>query len=81
MKIAIKNENGKKINIRIPLFKSMAGIGAKIIFSQNNDEDIGLTKAEQRDITAKAIEILKEHKGLVLVDIECDDDAGVKITI
>ncbi|MBR2919284.1 MAG: hypothetical protein IKC29_04420 [Clostridia bacterium] len=45
------------------------------------DEDCMPSKKEMRHVAKEAVKILKEHKGLVLVDMESDDGETVKITI
>jgi guanylate kinase len=80
----------------IPLWKSFAGIGASVLCKGKNltiDEDSAEeiedyidkenqpTKKEMKKFLAEAIEVLKHHKGLELVEVEDAEGTHVKITL
>ena len=100
MKIVIQEEGGRKIKLHIPLWKSCAGIVARILCSDKaKDIDYGVdegdvpliqpnvnqektpSRKEVKKFFADAIEILKSHKGLELVEAIDSDGDYVKITL
>ena len=79
MKIEVHSED-VNLKIRVPLFLFPARIFIKEMLDEV-DEDCMPSKKEMRHMAKEAVKILKEHKGLVLVDVESDDGETVKITI
>ena len=79
MKIEVHSED-KNLKIRAPLFLFPARIFIKEMLD-DVDEDCRPSKKEVKHLAKEAVKILKEHKGLVLVDVESDDGETVKITI
>ena len=79
MKIEVHSED-RNIKIRAPLFLFPARILIKEMF-EDMDDDSKPSKKEMRNLAKESVKILKEHKGLVLVDVESDDGTAVKITI
>ena len=79
MKIEVHSED-VSLKIRVPLFLFPARILIKEMLD-DVDEDCMPSKKEMRQVAKEAVKILKEHKGLVLVDVESDDGETVKITI
>lgn len=100
MKIVIQEDGGRKIKLHIPLWKSFAGIVARILCSDKaknidygvDEGDVPLiqtnvnqentpSRKEVKKFFADAIEILKNHKGLELVEAIDSDGDYVKITL
>ena len=79
MKIEVHSED-LNLKIKVPLFLFPARILIKEMLDEV-DKDCMPSKKEMRHVAKEAVKILKEHKGLVLVDIESDDGEAVKITI
>lgn len=79
MKIEVHSED-LNLKIKVPLFLFPAKTLIKEMLDEV-DEDCMPSKKEMRHVAKEAVKILKEHKGLVLVDIESDDGEAVKITI
>ena len=79
MKIEVHSED-LNLKIRVPLFLFPARILIKEMLDEV-DKDCMPSKKEMRHLAKEAVKILKEHKGLVLVDVESDDGEAVKITI
>ena len=98
MKIEIAPESGRKIKLYIPLWESLAGIGAKVMcggmnkwlsYADIDDIEIGIeenasnmpSKKELKGFLKESISILKNHKGLELVEVEDHDGDCIKITL
>lgn len=79
MKIEVHSED-LNLKIKVPLFLFPARTLIKEMLDEV-DKDCMPSKKEMRHVAKEAVKILKEHKGLVLVDIESDDGEAVKITI
>ena len=79
MKIEVHSED-LNLKIKVPLYLFPARILIKEMLD-DVDEDCMPSKKEMRHVAKDAVKILKEHKGLVLVDAESDDGETVKITI
>ena len=79
MKIEAHSED-LNLKIKVPLFLFPAKTLIKEMLDEV-DEDCMPSKKEMRHLAKEAVKILKEHKGLVLVDVESDDGETVKITI
>ena len=79
MKIEVHSED-KNLKIRAPLFLFPARTLIKEMLD-DVDEDCRPSKKEMKHLAKESVKILKEHKGLVLVDVESDDGTAVKITI
>ena len=79
MKIEVHSED-LNLKIKVPLFLFPSRILIKEMLD-DVDEDCMPSKKEMRHVAKEAVKILKEHKGLVLVDVESDDGTAVKITI
>ena len=79
MKIEVHSED-VNLKIRVPLFPFPVRLLIKEMVN-HVDEDCIPSKEEMRHVAKEAVKILKEHKGLVLVDVESDDGETVKITI
>ena len=79
MKIEVHSED-LNLKIKVPLFLFPAKTLIKEMLDEV-DEDCMPSKKEMRHLAKEAVKILKEHKGLVLVDVESDDGETVKITI
>lgn len=79
MKIEVHSED-LNLKIKVPLFLFPARTLIKEMLD-DIDKDCMPSKKELRHVAKEAVKILKEHKGLVLVDVESDDGETVKITI
>ena len=79
MKIEVHSED-VSLKIRVPLTQLPVRLIVKGI-TEKMDKDSLPSKKEMRHVAKEAVKILKEHKGLVLVDVESDDGETVKITI
>ena len=79
MKIEVHSED-VNLKIRVPLTQLPVRLIVKGI-TEKMDKDSLPSKKEMRQVAKEAVKILKEHKGLVLVDMESDDGETVKITI
>lgn len=79
MKIEVHSED-VNLKIRVPLTQLPVRLIVKGI-TEEMDKDSQPPKNEMRQVAKEAVKILKEHKGLVLVDMESDDGEMVKITI
>lgn len=78
MKIVIQNQDGNPITIRIPLLK----LSTKLIIDSiinNMEEENAPSKRETKNLINDAVDILKEFKGLEIVNIQ--ENEGRKITI
>ena len=79
MKIEVHSED-LNLKIKVPLYLFPARILIKEMLD-DVDEDCMPSKKEMKQVAKEAVKILKEHKGLVIVDMESDDGETVKITI
>ena len=79
MKIEVHSED-VNLKIRVPLFPFPVRLLIKEMFN-HVDEDCIPSKKEMRQVAKEAVKVLKEHKGLAIVDMESDDGETVKITI
>lgn len=78
MKIVIQNQDGNPITIRIPLLK----LSTKLIIDSiinNKKEENAPSKRETKNLINDAVDILKEFKGLEIVNVQ--ENEGWKITI
>ena len=78
MKIVIQNQDGNPITIRITLLK----FSTKLIIDsiiKNMEEENAPTKKETAKLINDAVDILKEFKGLEIVNAQ--ENEGRKITI
>lgn len=78
MKIVIQNQDGNPITIRIPLLK----LSTKLIIDSiinNKKEENAPSKKETKNLINDAVDILKEFKGLEIVNVQ--ENEGWKITI
>ena len=78
MKIVIQNQDGNPITIRIPLLK----LSTKLIIDSiinNKKEENATSKKETKNLINDAVDILKEFKGLEIVNVQ--ENEGWKITI
>jgi hypothetical protein len=79
MRIEVHTED-TSLNIRMPLIS----LPAKLIIKEmlkDMDDDGKPSKKEMRHLAKESVKILKQHKGIVFVDVESDDGTIVKITI
>ena len=78
MRIEVHTED-TTLNIRMPLISLPAKLIIKEMFKDMDDDKP--SKKEMRHLAKESVKILKEHKGIVLVDVESDDGTTVKITV
>ena len=78
MKIVIQNQDGNPITIRIPLLKFSTKLIIDSIIN-NMEEENAPTKKETAKLINDAVDILKEFKGLEIVNAQ--ENEGRKITI
>jgi hypothetical protein len=79
MRIEVHTED-TSLNIRMPLIS----LPAKLIIKEmlkDMDDDGKPSKKGMRHLAKESVKILKQHKGIVFVDVESDDGTTVKITI
>ena len=79
MKIVIQNQDGIPITIRIPLLKFSTKLIIDSIIN-NMEEENAPSKRETKKLINDAVDILKEFKGLEIVNVQVEED-GRKITI
>ena len=79
MKIVIQNQDGIPITIRIPLLKFSTKLIIDSIIN-NMEEENAPSKGETKKLIKDAVDILKEFKGLEIVNAQVEED-GRKITI
>ena len=79
MKIVIQNQEGNPITIRIPLLKFSTKLIIDSIIN-NMEEENAPSKRETKKLINDAVDILKEFKGLEIVNAQVEED-GRKITI
>lgn len=78
MKIVIQNQDGNPITIRIPLLKFSTKLIIDSIIN-NMEEENAPSKKETKKLINDAVDILKEFKGLEIVNAQ--EEEGRKITI
>lgn len=78
MKIVIQNQDGNPITIRIPLLKFSTKLIIDSIIN-NMEEENAPSKRETKKLINDAVDILKEFKGLEIVNAQ--ENEGRKITI
>lgn len=78
MKIVIQNQEGNPITIRIPLLKFSTKLIIDSIIN-NMEEENAPSKRETKKLINDAVDILKEFKGLEIVNAQ--ENEGRKITI
>ena len=78
MKIVIQNQDGNPITIRIPLLKFSTKLIIDSIIN-NMEEENAPSKRETKKLINDAVDILKEFKGLEIVNAQ--EEEGRKITI
>ena len=79
MKIVIQNQDGNPTTIRIPLLKFSTKLIIDSIIN-NMEEKNAPSKRETKKLIKDAVDILKEFKGLEIVNAQVEED-GRKITI
>lgn len=79
MKIVIQNQDGNPTTIRIPLLKFSTKLIIDSIIN-NMEEENAPSKRETKKLINDAVDILKEFKGLEIVNAQVEED-GRKITI
>ena len=79
MKIVIQNQEGNPITIHIPLLKFSTKLIIDSIIN-NMEEENAPSKRETKKLINDAVDILKEFKGLEIVNAQVEED-GRKITI
>ena len=79
MKIVIQNQDGNPITIRIPLLKFSTKLIIDSIINNMEEENVP-SKRETKKLINDAVDILKEFKGLEIVNAQVEED-GRKITI
>lgn len=78
MKIVIQNQDGNPTTIRIPLLKFSTKLIIDSIIN-NMEEENAPSKRETKKLINDAVDILKEFKGLEIVNAQ--ENEGRKITI
>lgn len=84
MRIYIKEKEGKTIRIPLPLWVLKLGCNEKIIsFAMKHTPEKDRKYVEGIDFQAfkEGIDILKNYKGLKIVDIKDSDGTEVSITV
>ena len=80
MKIVIQNQDGNPITIRIPLLKFSTKLIIDSIIN-NMEEENAPSKRETKKLIKDAVDILKEFKGLEIVNAQEEDGRKITITI
>ena len=80
MKIVIQNQDGNPITIRIPLLKFSTKLIIDSIIN-NMEEENAPSKRETKKLINDAVDILKEFKGLEIVNAQVEDGKKITITI
>ena len=86
LKIYLKIENGRRYFIPAPIWLikadlSMGGFGVRIARKHIPEDQISYVESIDFRELKKAVDVLKQYKGLNMVDIKVKDGTEVKIII
>ncbi len=86
MKIYLTLENGKKMFIPAPIWLVKTGLGMgkcsiKIAGKHMTEEQREIVRTIDFDELKKGFDVLKNYKGLTMVDVKSKDGTAVKIVV